>query len=124
MNLQQLLQWQESGKSGGSLEKYRFHSGRRGASVAAGSDWSLRSTEEGPLEQKASEKPRTDTVKQQKLEVTVETLILTVSKPSKFLRHESDDLRRLGKIKKDFITLSLTSTPMTWDLTQNFIAKT
>lgn len=93
MNLQQLLQWQENGKSGGSLEKYRFHSGRRGGSVAAGSDWSLRSTEEGPLEQKVSEKPRTDTVKQQKLEVTVESITLTVSKPFKFPRHESDYLR-------------------------------
>lgn len=93
MNLQQLLQWRESGKCGGSLEKYRFHSGRRGASVAAGSDWSLRSTEEGPLEQKASEKPRTDTVKQQKLEATVETLTFPVSKPFKFVRYESDYLR-------------------------------
>lgn len=63
MNLQQLLQHQESGKSGGSPEEDRFHSeSRRGASVAAGSDWSLHSTEGELPEQRASEKPRTDTV--------------------------------------------------------------
>lgn len=62
MNLQQLLQWRGSGKTGGSLEKYRFQPARRrGASVAAGSDWSLHSTEAGLLEQIASEKPRSGT---------------------------------------------------------------
>lgn len=63
MNLQQLHQRRESGKSGGSPEEHRFHSGRRrGVSAAAGSDWSLHSTEGELPEQRASEKPRTDTV--------------------------------------------------------------
>lgn len=67
MNLQQLLQWRQSRKSGGSLEGDRYHSGRRsGVSVAAGNDWSLHSREEGLLEQRASEKTRTDTVNYQK----------------------------------------------------------
>lgn len=40
MNLQQLLQWMtQSGKSAGSPEEHRCHSGkRRGASAAAGND--------------------------------------------------------------------------------------
>jgi len=60
-NFQQLLQWRERRKSGG-----RLHSGRRRGVSAAGSDWSLHSTEEGLLEQRASEISRTDTVNHQK----------------------------------------------------------
>ena len=58
MNLQQLLQWRTgSGKSAGSPEVDRCHSGRKkGLSVAAGSDWSLHLTEEGLLEQRVSVK--------------------------------------------------------------------
>lgn len=65
MNLQQLLRWQENGKSEGTPEEDRFHfeRRRRGASAAAGSDWSLHLTEEGLLEQRVSEKSRTDAVK-------------------------------------------------------------
>lgn len=77
MRLQQLLHWGESGKSGGRPEEDRLHSGRRrGASAAAGSDWSLHSTGEGLLEQRASETSKTDTVNYQKLEVSVKNLIL------------------------------------------------
>lgn len=81
MNLRQPLRRRESGKSGASPEEDRCHSGRRrrGASAAAGSDWSLHSAKEELLEQRASEKPRTDTVNYQKLEVTVETLIMLMS---------------------------------------------
>lgn len=62
MNLRRLLQWREGRKCGGP-EEDRVQTGRRrGVSVAAGSDWSLHSTEEGLLEQRASEKPRTDFV--------------------------------------------------------------
>lgn len=74
-NLQLLLLWQESGKSGGSLEKNTFHSGRRGARAAAGSDWSLHSKEEGLLEQRASEKTRKQEVKPEKLQMTFETTV-------------------------------------------------
>lgn len=66
MNLQQLLRWQENGKSEGSPEEDQFHFERRrkrGASAAAGSDWSLHLTEEGLHEQRVSEKSRTDAVK-------------------------------------------------------------
>lgn len=66
-NLQQLLWWsKQRGKSEPSPEKGTCHSGwRRGASAAAaaaGSDWSLRLTEEGLLEQRASENQEQITV--------------------------------------------------------------
>ncbi len=108
MNFQQLLQWQVSGRSAGSPEEDRFHSGRRrrGASVAAGSDWSLHSTEEGLLEQRASEKTRTDTVYLQTYEVAVETLILITYYQSFYLTN--------------LVTLHLTSTSMTRAFTLGF----
>lgn len=59
MKLQRLLQWQKSEKSGEIPEEDQFHSGRRrrrGASVAAGNDWSLHLTEEELLEQRSSKK--------------------------------------------------------------------
>ena len=82
MKRQRLLQWRKSEKSGEIPEEDQFHSGRRrrrGASVAAGNDWSLHLTEEELLERRSSKKKKKKgKTRGKKIQVPEDILILPV----------------------------------------------